>query len=76
MIVEVTMYGCRCDNCGIEWVDEHHGFAAFTDEISMKSQMADDHTWHTDRDAVEDRHYCPKCFSFNDDDELVITPIS
>lgn len=76
MIIKVEMFGCTCDNCGERWVDEHNGFAAFTDETSMNNMMGDDTEWYTDhQDKAENKHYCPKCWSFDDDDNLVLRKI-
>ena len=71
------MFGCKCDNCGEQWFDDHNGFAAFTDEISMKNNISDDETWYVDREHNGDnKHYCPKCFIFDDQDNLIIKQIT
>lgn len=72
MIQPVTMYGVVCDNCGERWIDENNGYAGFTDEISMGNVINDDDTWHSV--YRENKHYCPKCFHIDDDDNLVIHP--
>lgn len=66
----MEMYGCKCDNCDKQWEDFHNNFIAFTDESSMENNIADDGEWHTDRE--NDKHYCPECWRYNDDDELEI----
>lgn len=66
MLTEVTMYTIVCDNCGEDigsteeyscWNDSH-----YTEENAM------DADWLKEGDE----HYCPKCYSYNDDDEPVI----
>lgn len=64
------MYAAKCDNCGKEWVDEHNGWYAFTDIHSMADNVNNDDEWHNEGD----KHYCPSCFSFDDEDNLIITP--
>lgn len=70
MIYPVTMYAAKCDNCGKEWFDESNCFVAFTDESSMRSVLGDDDHWHTEGD----KHYCRDCYSFDDEDNLIIKP--
>lgn len=72
MIIEKKMYGCKCDNCGEEWADDWNGWIAFTDQSSMDQNVRDDDLWHTTKDG---KHYCPNCFCFDDDDNLVISNV-
>ena len=75
MIIQIEMFGCQCDNCGKQWMDEHNGFVAFADKNSMENIMGDDTDWYTDREEEEDKHYCPGCFTFDDYDNLVLKPM-
>lgn len=69
MITKKEMHGCKCDNCGKEWIDEHRGIVAFTDESGIKEALNDDTDWYTDAD----KHYCPDCFDgFDDEDNLIL----
>jgi len=70
MIVELKMYGCKCDNCGAQWEDD--GRVAFTDETGMESNVDEDSEWHTE----DDKHYCAGCWRYNDEDELEISKIA
>lgn len=70
MIVEIEMYGCKCDNCNQYWSGDH---IAYSDEFSMKEVIGDDDSWHTEKD--EDKHYCPDCHSFDNEGNLVIKQI-
>ena len=66
MIKEVTMYTVVCDNCGKDvneweeyscWNDAH-----FAQEIAMEADWIKE----------GDKHYCPDCFSYDDNDNLII----
>jgi hypothetical protein len=73
MIYPVTMYAAKCDNCGKEWVDEHNGWYAFTDKISMAGMLADDTEWWKDGD----KHYCSNCCKgYDDNDNLIIKEVT
>lgn len=75
MIIELTMYGCKCDSCGNQWADEHNGFVAFTDKASIKNMISDDDTWYVHHESLDVKHYCPKCWSFDNEDNLVLREI-
>ena len=67
------MYGCECDSCGEKWIDEHQGFAAFTDKSSMKEVIEEDSAWETIADMEgEDFHFCSNCFRYYDDEDRPI----
>ena len=68
MIQEVKMYTVICDNCGKDnnedtdyscWNDE-----SIAEEIAMESNYLKD----------DDKHYCPDCYSYDDNDELILNP--
>lgn len=67
------MFGCDCDSCGTAWVDDHHGFTAFTDKSSMIEFVEEDSDWETVTDDVgEDFHFCKDCFRYYDDEDKPI----
>lgn len=68
MIKEIKMFACECDNCGEQWIDDHTGYMAFTDEISMKNNISDDGSWYSNMK----QHYCPKCWIIDENDNLVL----
>ena len=68
MIIPITMFGCTCDGCNEQWFDETNYYIAFTDESSIKDNVSNDETWHTDGD----KHYCPACHKIDDDDNLIL----
>jgi hypothetical protein len=66
MIQKVEMYTVICDNCKID--------AAFEDEYSCWSEInfAVENAKDCDWIEEDDKHYCPKCYSYDDEDNLVI----
>ena len=83
MITNINMYGCQCDNCKTEWRDEHSGFVAFKESDSARFN-AEESGWYTDPKTKigpggtlsNDSHYCPDCWSIDDDDKVVIKSLS
>ena len=71
MIHEVKMYGAKCDHCGEEWQDDHNGWVAVIDELSMK-QILGDEGWYTDVDGKS--HYCTECFDYDENDVFYLKP--
>jgi hypothetical protein len=71
MIEKVDMYSVVCNNCNEAYYDEHNGFIAWSDE-SLANENAMNAEWYKEND----KHYCPKCFSIDDDDNLIITKLS
>jgi hypothetical protein len=66
MIKEVKMFTMICDNCGKD-LCENEEFAAWND-ISPLSDIADGSDWNTEKE----NHYCPDCYFYDENDELVI----
>ena len=67
MIREVTMFAMVCDNCGKQHEDEDAGFIAWSDEVGAR-ESACESGWYED----DGNYYCPYCYSFDDDDNLVL----
>jgi hypothetical protein len=66
MIQEVTMFTIICDGCGKDVCDGTE-YSAWYD-TSYVVDSAIEENWH-----VEDgKHYCPDCFEYDDDDNLII----
>jgi hypothetical protein len=66
MIKEVTMYTILCDGCGKDVCDGTE-YSAWNDTSYVVDSAIEDN-WH-----VEDgNHYCPNCFEYDDDDNLII----
>lgn len=69
MIKEVEMYTVICDNCG---VDSNKGseYIGWNDKgFAVDCALDDD--WHKE----DDKHYCKDCYSFDDEDNLIIKEI-
>jgi len=66
MIKEITIYTVICDGCG---KDVHDGaeYSGFNDN-GFVEQIASDSDWHKENG----KHYCPDCFEYDDEGELVI----
>ena len=70
MTKEITIYTLICDNCGKD-SNEHSEYSGW-DEIDFVKQQADEDGWISE----EDKDYCPSCFSYDDNDILVIKTIN
>ena len=66
MIKEVTMFTVVCDNCGSD-ANEGEEYSCWNDK-----GYAIDTAMELDWIEEDDKHYCPKCFTYDDDDNLVI----
>lgn len=66
MIQKVEMFTVQCDNCKITSGQDAE-FSCWGDD-AYAIQDAEDNDW------IENKgnHYCPDCYSYNDNDELVI----
>ena len=62
MIKPVTMYSVICNRCGKSFIDEFNGIVAWSDEGTAKEQALESE-WV----EIEDKHYCPDCYEFNDE---------
>lgn len=68
MIKPVTMYEASCDNCGIPWHDSSTGFIALNSYAGLRAYLIDCE-WHISDD---DKTYCGNCWSYDDNDKIVI----
>ena len=66
MIKEITVYTIICDNCGKD-VNKDSGYSGWDDKDYVLD-VARESDWHTE----EDSQYCPDCFTYDDDDNIVI----
>lgn len=64
MYFKEDCYGIVCDNCQETFQDGHSGYSMFTDE-NQAHEYADNAEWH-----LLDKHYCPDCFTIDDEDVL------
>lgn len=66
MVQEKTMYGVMCDNCK-DTLETYDGIAFWHNQDD-----AEENAMNKDWLDSEGKHYCPDCFSHNNEDELVI----
>jgi len=74
MTYEVTMHSGSCDNCDETFEDRHSGFTAMPDSCDIIEAMGNS-GWHIGGDAegsVEGNHYCPACFTIDDEDRFIL----
>ena len=69
MLKEITMYTVVCDNCGKD-CNEGSEYSCYGDS-SGAIDVARDSGWHCE----DDKDYCESCWSYDDDNEIVIKPI-
>lgn len=66
MFTPIQSFILCCDNCN-ESYENGNGFGIFADKDAAKDDAVDD-GWYDDGD----KHYCPKCFTIDDDDKLIV----
>ncbi len=66
MIKEFKCFTLLCDNCGAD-VNEDTEFSGYED-IEHSRDIASESDWI----EHEGKHYCPDCYSFNDEDVIII----
>jgi hypothetical protein len=73
MIYPVTMYSGKCDNCGYKIELGGGEYFAYGEDDTVREEMASS-DWHIDegKKGEPEKHYCPDCWSWGDDDELLI----
>ena len=69
MLKEVKMYTVVCDNCGKD-VNKDAEYSALNDK-----RHAEEVAMESDWIKENDKNYCPDCFTYDDDDNLLIIPI-
>jgi hypothetical protein len=66
MLKEVKMFTIQCDNCSCD-VNENCEYSGWNDENYVE-EIRQESGW----EKVDDKHYCPDCFEYDDNDELII----
>lgn len=64
MLEPITMYLCKCDNCGHQWGDDVIAYA----DPNLVWEMASNEGWI----EHEGKHICHNCWSYDDNDNVVI----
>ncbi len=72
MITKIDSVMLECDNCK-EPYESGSGYSIFIDESSLKT-YADDDDWYTEtKDGKPTgKHFCDKCYHFDDNDEFIL----
>ena len=71
MIEKIEMFTIKCDNCGKLFEDEYQCFCAWNCENGAWDN-ARESDWKK-KDA--DTHYCPDCYSYDDEDNLILKKV-
>jgi hypothetical protein len=66
MLKEVKMFTIVCDNCGCD-VNADSDYSCWNDENCVE-EIRQEAGWV----KYDDEHYCPDCFEYDDEDELII----
>ena len=66
MIYGITVYAAKCDNCGKELLEDEE-YCGYNSKDFLIDLMGDSN-WHSE----DDKHYCPDCYSFDDNDNLIL----
>ena len=65
-IEKIEMFTVICDNCKTS-ADDDTDYSCWNDEIAAR-----DVAMEADYIYEDDKHYCPKCYEYNDEYELII----
>jgi len=66
MIKEFKCFTIVCDGCGKD-SNEDSGYSGW-DDLGYATDVADE----ADYIVKDDKHYCPNCYEYDDEDELII----
>jgi len=65
MIKKVEMFTIICDNCGKDFFEGED--ASCYNDIGFIEDSASESGWY-----VDDKHLCDECYSYDDNDRLVV----
>jgi hypothetical protein len=66
-VLKMDYYTIECDNCKKVYIDDHNGYSAWADESDAFENASNDN-WIEE----EGNHYCNECWSYDDEDNLII----
>lgn len=71
MIYEEIMYGVKCDRC-YEIYENGDGCTVSSDKHDMEEEACEN-----DWQEIDGRHYCPDCYTRdeNDEDKIIVKPL-
>lgn len=65
------MFAAKCDNCKCE-VFDNSDYSCYGDKEQVREEI-DNADWLIEEEkGKEPKHYCPACFSYDDEDNVVI----
>jgi hypothetical protein len=67
MLKEVKILTLICDSCNKD-INEDIEYYAWN-EIGDLEYIAHEEDW----EKVDDKHYCPKCYEYDDNNKLILT---
>ena len=67
MITTEQMFGIVCDNCKECFCDDSTGFAFYSTKEFVLDQAKEG-----DWEVVNEKHYCPDCWSHDDDGNVML----
>lgn len=70
MTYETIMYGIKCNRCQAIYEDSE-GANLAVDRHGDLEDSAQEDGWYVNGD----RHYCPNCYTINENDEVVTKPL-
>lgn len=77
MIYPVTMYSAECDNCKEAAFLGNGEFSAYHEEDQVREDLMNSEWFNGDTlKGHEGKHYCPGCWSYDDNDNLVLKPVN
>ena len=65
--IKEELQNVQCDNCQDTYQDDDSGYTWWMDPNDAW-ESANNDGWTEDNE----KHYCPKCHHYNDEDELII----
>jgi hypothetical protein len=68
MIQKVEMFTIICDNCKCDYGDDAE-YSCYAEEERVRED-SHENRWITDGE----KDYCPDCYHYDDDDNLIIKP--
>lgn len=69
MIKEKTMFTVICDRCGKDALEESE-FSCWNDNNAAIDDAVDNHDYLHEGD----KHYCPDCYGYDEDGEVILKP--
>ena len=69
MIKEKIMYTVICDRCGADALSESEFSCWNEHDVAI-----DDAVDNWDYQIIDGKHYCPKCWTLDENDEIIIKP--